>query len=229
MLLRNRLFARQEASRSAKSFYIFCEGKRREYDYFRYFREMDSRVNIEIYRLTGNENNSPMGLFDIACQCILKSEENPNPKYEMIEGDEVWFVIDIDSHNNEHRLYQINELKENYKKFKDWSIVLSNPCFEVWLCYHFMSEYPIFEGIEISRNWKRHLDDVVVKGGFNSQKHPIFIEIAINNSVKNYLEEDGNPQIGCTSVFNLSKSIYSLLKDKIREGLNKVNTLSNTE
>ena len=49
MLLTNRLFERQAPSRTAKSIYIFCEGAKREYQYFKYFKEMDSRINVEVY------------------------------------------------------------------------------------------------------------------------------------------------------------------------------------
>ena len=37
MILTNRLFERQEPSKEAKSIYIFCEGVKREYQYFEYF------------------------------------------------------------------------------------------------------------------------------------------------------------------------------------------------
>ena len=51
MILTNRLFVREEPTRDAKSIYIFCEGKEREFNYFMYFKELDSRINIEIYKL----------------------------------------------------------------------------------------------------------------------------------------------------------------------------------
>lgn len=55
MILKNRLFERVPPSRKAKSIYIFCEGARREFDYFEYFKELDSRINIEIYQLHPHE------------------------------------------------------------------------------------------------------------------------------------------------------------------------------
>jgi hypothetical protein len=51
MILTNRLFERVPPSREAKSIYIFCEGAKREYDYFEYFKQLDSRINIEVYKL----------------------------------------------------------------------------------------------------------------------------------------------------------------------------------
>ncbi len=51
MILTNRLFTRREPVKEAKSVYIFCEGKKREYQYFRYFQGIDSRINIVIHEI----------------------------------------------------------------------------------------------------------------------------------------------------------------------------------
>lgn len=59
MIVTNRLFTRRPASREAKSIFIFCEGVKREVQYFEYFKEMDSRINIEVYPLSPHEDNSP--------------------------------------------------------------------------------------------------------------------------------------------------------------------------
>lgn len=59
MILTNRLFERQAPSREAKSLYIFCEGEKREYQYFEYFREIDSRIKVEVNKLGTGDNNSP--------------------------------------------------------------------------------------------------------------------------------------------------------------------------
>ncbi len=96
MILTNRLFDREPPTKEAKSIYIFCEGLKREFGYFEYFREMDSRINIEVYKLHPHENNSPKGLFGIAKKCVLQSKENPNPKYKFQKNDEVWIVLDVD-------------------------------------------------------------------------------------------------------------------------------------
>ena len=60
MILTNRLFERQAPSREAKSLYIFCEGAKREYQYFEYFREIDSRIKVEVNKLNSDDNNSPL-------------------------------------------------------------------------------------------------------------------------------------------------------------------------
>lgn len=216
MILTNRLFTRKPPSREAKSIYIFCEGVKREYQYFLFFKEIDSRINIEVYPLKPNEDNSPKGLFGIASNCIIKTENNPNPKYELIEGDEVWIVFDTDSDKLETRKPQIIKLKEECKKL-NWNVAQSNPCFEVWLYYHFIKEKPVFDGDNFCKGWKPLLDE---KGGFDSRKHPILIETAMENAELNFLEKNGELDIGATELFKLSKSILPVVKEKIDEILN---------
>ncbi|MDM8529168.1 RloB domain-containing protein [Anaerolineales bacterium HSG24] len=103
MILRSRLFEREPPSREAKSIYIFCEGVKREYQYFQYFKEIDSRINVEIYKLHPHEDNSPLGLLSIAEKCIILSDDNPKPKYEFLENDEVWIVLDTDKDEKDSR------------------------------------------------------------------------------------------------------------------------------
>ena len=218
MILTNRLFIRRPPSRDARSVYIFCEGVKREYQYFSYFKELDSRINIEIYPLSPNENNSPIGLFSIASKCLLKTEDNPNPKYELIKGDQVWIVLDTDLDEFESRQPQLVDLMEKCNELK-WNIAQSNPCFEVWLYYHFFDKKPAFDGDTFCKGWKPLLDDI---GGFDSRKHPIFVQTAIENAEVNFSKNDGLPVKGSTEVFMLSKSILPLFKEKIDKVLNEL-------
>lgn len=66
MILPRRSFERVPPGREARSVYIFGEGSRREFDYFNYFKELDSRIKIEVYKLHPHEDNSPLGLLKIA-------------------------------------------------------------------------------------------------------------------------------------------------------------------
>ncbi len=221
MILTNRLFKRESPGREAKSIYIFCEGAKREYQYFKYFKEMDSRINVEIYKLDPHEDNSPLGLLNIARKCIKSSPDNPKPKYEFLENDEVWIVLDTDKDKKDSRKPQIAQVTEECEPMSDWFVTQSNPCFEVWLYYHFSSEKPVFEGNEHCTNWKKWVNDSI-KGGFDSRKHPIYIEQAGKNAEKNFESDDGNPGIGSTEVFKLAKSIFLLVESKIKLVLKKI-------
>ncbi len=221
MILTNRLFERVPPSREAKSIYIFCEGAKRELDYFEYFKELDSRINIEVYELHPHEDNSPLGLLRIAEKCILKSNDNPNPKYNFIEGDEVWIVLDIDKDKHESREPQIQTVIERCNGIDDWNIAQSNPCFEVWLYYHAHYVRAIFESSEKCANWKQYVNNSI-KGGFDSRRHPIFIETASINAENCFQLENGKLNIGSTDVFNLANSIIPLVSVKLKKVLKQI-------
>jgi len=217
MILKSRRsYKRESPSRDAKSIYIFCEGARREYEYFKYFKELDSRINVEIYELDSQEDNSPLGLLEIAKESILPGEKNSKPKYSFLEDDEVWLVFDRDHDRGNSRAPQIETIRNDCKKRADWFIGLSNPCFEVWLYYHFSGEKPSFTGDDRSCNWKTFVHDVS-NGGFDSRKHPVLIEQAIVNASMNFTDVDGEPTTGSTEVFKLAKTIFTFVRDKLSD------------
>jgi len=216
MILTKRLFTRRDPEKDAKSIYIFCEGKKREFQYFQYFQGIDSRINIVIHPLKGNEDNSPTGLYELAVQNLLKTGANPSPKYELLEGDEVWFVIDTDTWGA-----KVAELRSLCGPQQSWKIAQSNPCFEVWLYFHFFENQPAFQWVEICNSWKTFLPEAV-PGGFNSNKHPIYIGRAIENSNKCFVLENGEPATGCTEVFYLGQVVFEFCRRKIEGILNRV-------
>lgn len=218
MILRNRLFERTPPNRDAKSIYVFCEGAKRELDYFEYFKELDSRVNVEVYKLHPHENNSPKGLLNIAEDCIIKSEQNPKPKYNFIEGDEVWLVLDIDKDKNESREPQIKELELKCEERDGWCLALSNPCFEVWLYYHFHQSIIKFKNNDKCSSWKQYVNNSI-PGGFDSRKHPLFIEKAGKHAKENFKEINQRPTIGSTEVFRLADSLIPLIGDKLDKAI----------
>ena len=222
MILKNRLFDREPPSREAKSIYIFCEGVKREFQYFKYFRNMDSRINIEIYDLDPHDNNSPKGLLNIAETAIIKSKTNPSPKYSFQQNDEVWIVFDRDIDKLDSRLNQIKSIRNVSSSRPAWNIAESNPCFEVWLFYHLNNQYLPFKNDEKCRNWKRILAKKI-PGGFDSRKHPILIQTAISNAKNNFKRNRQNELlVGATEVLFLSESLYKVLKPKIELAIKKL-------
>ncbi len=215
MLLKDRAYEREEPSREAKSIYIFCEGVKREKQYFNYFEGIDSRIRVKVYPLDPHEDNSPLGLLKIAKECIVEDENNPYPKYSLLENDEVWIILDTDQDKVDSRKSQIDQIRTECNQTADWFLAQSNPCFEVWLYYHFLEDKPTMAAIEICANWKK-LVNASISGGFNSRRHPIYLENAIVNAENNFESHgDGSPVVGCTDVSNLAKSIFSLVKEKI--------------
>jgi hypothetical protein len=212
MLLKNKKYDTQAPDRDAKSIYIFCEGVRREKHYFNFFKEFDSRINIVIYDLKDTEDNSATGLGQIVKKSMFSSS-NPTGQFELIEGDEVWIVLDTDTHGNLHRVETLKKIRQLCID-ENWNIAQSNPCFEVWLYYHQEQKKPEFENQEIPSIWKSQVGGII-KGGFNSKKHPILIQEAIKNAENNFLaNRDLFPDIASTEVYKLGENILATGKIK---------------
>lgn len=201
---RNKLYTRREPSREGKLYFIFCEGERRETTYFYFFNRIASQIIIQIVPIEGGKN-SPVGLYNNACQNLLKSDKNPNPSYLLNDQDEIWFIIDTDKWDKE-----VGILRDNIAKHQNWFVAQSNPSFEVWLYYHFEKTKP--RGTV--ENWKSFLNEVI-KGGFNSNKHPMYIETAIINSEINYSSTNNQPDPITTELFLLAKKVLPLVKTDI--------------
>lgn len=212
MILTNRLFERQAPSREAKSLYIFCEGRKREYQYFKYFKEIDSRINVEVNKLSSDDDNSPNGLYNLA----ESSFSGTKPKFTLQENDEVWIVLDTDPDKSNSREEQITQIKEKCNEKENWFIVESNPCFEVWLFFHKNEKVIEFESDDFCKSWKQKVNESY-EGGFDSRRHPIFIEEASINSEKNFQRGgNGRPIKGSSEVHQLAKSMFSTINNKIR-------------
>jgi len=72
--------------------------------------------------------------------------------------------------------------------------------------------------MNISAKWKTYLNQKKA-GGFDSRKHPVYIETAINNA-KIKFNDDLN--IESTEVYKLAESFYPLVEKKINEALNQI-------
>ena len=221
MLLKNRLFTQPD--RSAQKIYIFCEGKDREYNYFKFFEGIDSRLNLIIYELKGDEDNSPNGLLNLAINSLKKSDGNTNPKYDYRDTDMVWIVLDTDKDKLDSRKEQLMDVRTKCAS-ENWNVAQSNPCFEVWLYYHQETNKPDFENINVPASWKK-IVNMIIKGGFDPRKHPIFIETAAINSERLFhLDHNNFPSIATTEVFKLAQNILSIgkIKEKIKMELERI-------
>jgi len=171
---------------------------------------------LEIYKLNPHEDNSPLGLLQIAKTALVATSGNPTPKFNLQEQDEAWIVLDSDPDRDGSRKPQIAAVRAAIKGRGRWHVAESNPCFEVWLYFHFKEQRGEFEGQEECKSWKSQVNSML-SGGFDPRKHPLFIGDAKRRAEANFeQEEDGSPKIGSTELFRLAKSILHLLGDQIR-------------
>ena len=199
--------------------YIFCEGEKREYQYFKNFNK-ECNIKVEVfnwkdYNKEDPENNkitnSPQGLLDVAKRLTTSSEDNPNPKYEVLNEDEVWLVFDTDRDKTDTRRSQIIALRNYCKSTKNWQPAQSNPSIEVWFYYHHFATRTTFYNIHLAKQWKTQLNNLI-QGGFNSKNHCKSVKQAIENAEKNFtIDEHSEPIPASTEVFKLATKICELV------------------
>ena len=212
-LVRSRRYERQEPLRDSRKIYIYCEGNKREFDYFRFFCGLSSNVNI-IPIPSKDGKTDPEKLMEAAQEEFgINSDVSPKFTLDVSQQDNVWFVIDTDSWGS-----KITDLR-NFCKSQNagldneaWYVSQSNPSFEIWLYYHKFSEKPVKNDVDKYSSIKEFVD-AQIPGGFDSRKHPAMIEVVIQNAKATYEEENQVLKLYSTEVFKLGQVILPFVKD----------------
>jgi len=186
--------------RDAFYFIIVCEGTNREPNYFRFFDGMSSRVKI--VPVESQQGSAPKLLIDVA----IKKEKELGA---IDEKDRLWFVIDTDRWGS-----QLHDIRLECQNHPHWTVVQSNPCFEVWLYFHAKSKLPEIDNLESCNSWKPHLPQLI-QGGFNADMHPIAIEVAVANAKAGYRATGYLPNPGSTQLWKLGEELVSLVKKEL--------------
>ncbi|TWW00991.1 RloB family protein [Chitinophaga pinensis] len=212
-LSRNKVYQKLEANKDARKIYIFCEGEKREMEYFRYFQGFSSTIEI-IPIPSENGLSDPTKLMENAEKLFF--DETPHYLLSKEQGDEVWFVIDTDRWNEKNKIATLRDhcSNKNGEEKPMWLIAQSNPCFEIWLYYHFFDLNPNEEHVRSGMSFKQYVS-TVIPGGFDSRSMPVAIQSAILNAEQHYEEEGSQPVIYTTEVFKLGKVILPYIKEAL--------------
>lgn len=119
---------RHEAFRDARLIVIASEGKDTERIYFKALAKEYSnpRVHVHILERDGIEQNNS------SPEHVLKQLNDYKEQYELESDDELWLVIDKDRWTDAMLSHVAKECaQDDYMH-----VVLSNPCFELWLLLH---------------------------------------------------------------------------------------------
>lgn len=165
--------------RDYKLFAIVCEGSKREHEYFTPFRYMSKKIAVDIIDeivsddealIINPSKSSPKWVLERAIRYIEKEG--------LSNEDELWFVMDVDRWQEN----QLREIAQYCVEKPNWHIVLSNPCFEVWLYLHKKSD--INGSGSKSCNDLKYEISKLEKGGYHPCKFLPFVMDAIINSKK---------------------------------------------
>lgn len=192
---RNREYKKGKPHRDFRKFIIVAEGEREDH-YFSFFQRLSLRIDIHI---VGREGGKSAAKFFI---------ERIN-RYDYQNGiekeDFVWFVLDVDRwpKSEIHSLYHACEEISNYH------MGMSNPCFETWLCYHFLKEIP--DDLDSAQKLKAHLPNLS-KGGYNRDVYAALIATASRFASEADQEKDNYfPRPRQTKLYKLATQLLYFL------------------
>jgi len=213
-LTRNKIYKKEEPSKDAKKIYIFCEGARREVDYFKYFQGFSS--TLDIMPIPSDKGKSDPIKLKESAEKIFGEELTLSHELK----DEVWFVIDTDRWNEGDKINSLKTFVEEKNKFYNgWFVAQSNPSFEIWLYCHIYSEKPLNDEVHKFGSFKEFVT-TKIKGGFDNRRMPIKIQCAALHAETNFESgNDGQPALYSTEVFRLAKKIIELIKPQLDKRL----------
>ena len=207
-------FAKQDGVLDPSLFIIISGGEKRERDYFDFFKKYSKifpRIEVEFIC---EDSKGRKGLDVLSL--VTRAHEIKDIKKESI-GDDIIDTINIVTDVDDF-YPQIKEKLSECKK-NNLNLIISNPCFEIWLYYSCNENMPNYilpkDKSKISKSLKVHLNEVV-SGGVDPRKAPWEIYQANKNSLKNYKEDKTKiPKLFSTQMHVLGSKLYELLKDDI--------------
>lgn len=213
-LSRHKIYSKVEPFKNAKKIYIFCEGEKKEIDYFKFFQGFVS--NIDIIPIPNEKGKSDPTKLKVQAETSINNN-SISISEELL--DEVWFVIDTDMWNEGNKIDELKSFVEKKNKsYAGWYVAQSNPSFEIWLYYHFNSEKPKSEEVAVYDSFKEFVA-AKIKGGFDNRSMPLEIQQAASNAEENFESENGQPKIYSTEVFFLARQIINFTKAQLDQCL----------
>lgn len=210
-------YTKPEAYQTPRVFIaIISGGEKREKDYFKILFYEDKFTRLKLNFIADPSKLNPKGMLEIADAMNARFKES---KGEEDEPDEIYLVSDVD-------LY-LEELQEIKPKCDDsgYGLIISNPCFEIWLYYAVCKNKPAFappaKTSKISgkfQGWVNH----AIPGGVKPNKAIFQIQENIKNAKSNYDElEPGIPALLSTNMFLLAEKLILFIEPELKEWIKR--------
>jgi hypothetical protein len=119
----NRSYKKGGPHRDFRKFVIVAEGQRED-EYFAFFNKINQRIQIILV---------PRDKGKSATKYFTERADQYIDQYGIEPEDLLWFILDVDRWKRS----EIDDLFQCCNNKKNWNIGISNPCFEVWLYFHF--------------------------------------------------------------------------------------------
>lgn len=169
-------------------FYIFCEGKKTETNYFGGFR--DAIEQNPVYKNAVHIEITGLGMNTL--RVVEKAEEFVEEN--AVSNAQVWCVYDKDDFPDQNfngafeRICSLSNFPQNEKRHVKYYAAWSNECFEYWFILHFQN-YVENEG---RKEYYRILDSYFARS--NMKKFHVKHYDKTNNRLFQIMTEAGNPK-----------------------------------
>ncbi len=209
-------YQKQDGERSPQLLFVVSGGAVREKNYLQPLQNLRT-IKLAFASKSG-QGLSPAQIDALISDYLSKSEfRTEGDVYHIEEGDCIFVLQDVDVFEDE-----LQTILPNQPKMVHW--LISNPCFEIWLYYHYVSDDPHvrlgqmvpLSTAERSRWLKRELNNLVL-GGISPQKAMEQLTVAIDRAQKYYREDDGIPSLFATRVYKLGEQIQSVSGDELQK------------
>ncbi len=130
----------EKTKRPRRRYFIACEGRRTEYQYFQGLMQaalelgISPLVEMVPLRHGPNTGSNPLNIFEETVQTLQKSD------HYYPELDHVSIIVDRDQQS--FKVFQFEAMLTLCKE-AGFNLCITNPCFELWLLMHYsdLSEY----------------------------------------------------------------------------------------
>lgn len=193
--------------RDYKLFAIACEGGKREPGYFGLLKYVSRRVSVDIIEeVVSDQEMETAHQHKSAPKWVLDRAMRYIEKEGLSKEDELWFVLDKDRWSDD----QLREIFLYCEQQPNWNIVISNPCFEVWLYFHKKADIDA-SGVMTCANFKHE-----ISGFFSGGYHPLkFIGHIVKASehARNADSDDQHflPEENRTKLYQLADSVMEFV------------------
>lgn len=194
-----------------KAFFVLISGGEvREKDYFKIIAHQDKFKRIKLEFIADPLKLSPDGMLELA---EYKKARYGSSKNIDEEPDKIYLISDVD-----HFMTELLGIKPKCIT-EGFSLIISNPCFEVWLYYAYFDSLPSFriptDYLKISSKFKGWLPSAI-RGGIKTTRAILNIYPNIEHAKKNYKEDtNGIPDLFSTNMFELAEELLPLIEPEL--------------
>jgi len=192
---KNRAYKKGEPFRDYRKFVIIAEGERED-AYFLQYNYVSSRIEVIIVDRDGGKS---------AVKYFLERADTYSKKHGLLKDDFLWFVLDVDRWPRA----EIDNLVIACDQNTNWKIAISNPCFEVWLYYHFKDKIPI--ELSTCKKLKTAVSKLNLEG-YNPKTFANEIVMATKNAKANDKHREKYfPDVNNSKLYHLAEEMLKVL------------------